>query len=296
MSDDALIGVRAIDRRTDMTYARFVAEHCVPRRPVILTDAIRSWPAVSRWSPEYFATTLPDRRVTIDGGTYTIARLVELIADSSPDAPAPYLRAQKVVDLFPELAGDLEPDILFSQPNWAESRLLPPSMRRARLHEILLGGRGAGFHVLHYDKDHLHAFVSQLYGDKEFFLYAPDQTERLYPKTSARNQSSVDIFRPDLEKHPKFREAEQIAVSLGPGETIFVPAGWWHTTRMPGASISVTWNMFNETNWADVVADTRVRVLNRAGVPAGAAFDLYARGFAKVQELRLSPGSAVGSQ
>jgi hypothetical protein len=35
--------------------------------------------------------------------------------------------------------------------------------------EILLGGKGASFHVLHYDKNHLHAFVSQLYGQYGIF-------------------------------------------------------------------------------------------------------------------------------
>ena len=283
MLSDANTGEDAIDRRRALTHAEFLTDYCIPRRPVVLSDAIEAWPAASRWTPEYFATRVGHRDVTVDGATYTVAHLVDLIADSSPEAPAPYLRAQKVVDVFPELAGDLEPPPHYGQPNWAESRLLPPSMRRGRLHEILLGGRGAGFHVLHYDKDHLHAFVSQLYGDKEFFLYAPDQTPFLYPKASAPNQSSVDIFRTDPQRHPRFREAQQVTFTLGPGDTIFVPAGWWHTTRMPGASISVTWNMVNHTNWADVTADTQARVLAKTNAPVAAAFGLYATLFSQIK-------------
>jgi hypothetical protein len=264
-----------VERRQSLSYAEFVADYCLPRRPVILTDAISEWPATARWTPDYFVERAGDTKVEIDGSTYSVDRLVELIADSTPEDPAPYLRAQKVVDVFPGLAADLEPPIKYSQPNWADSALLLPPMRRGRLHEILIGGRGAGFHVLHYDKDHLHAFISQFYGDKEFFVYAPDQTPRLYPKPSTPNQSPVDIFDPDLERHPDFAHAEQITLTLHPGETVFMPAGWWHTTRMTGPSISVTWNTVNATNWSDVAADTRQRVLRKGGAPAAAAFDLY---------------------
>jgi hypothetical protein len=93
-----------------------------------------------------------DRRVVIDGGTYLVRELVELAERSSAEAPAPYLRAQKVGDISPERVPDLQSPMVY-QPNWAYSRLLLPSMRRGRLHEILFGGEGAGFHVLHYDKD-----------------------------------------------------------------------------------------------------------------------------------------------
>ena len=276
----------AIERREALNYVEFMERYCRPRRPVILTDAISHWPAATRWTPAYFAERVGDRRVDIDGRSYTVAQMIGMLEDSTPEAPAPYLRAQKVVDVFPELAEDLEPPILYSQPNWAESRLLLPSMRRARLHEILIGGRGAGFHVLHYDKDHLHAFISQLHGDKDFFVYGPDQTPYLYPKPSTPNQSRVDIFEPDLERHPDFVHATQLALTLHPGETVFMPPGWWHTTRMSGPSISVTWNCVNETNWDSVVADTRQRVERRLGGTGGVAFDLYATSVARALRSR----------
>lgn len=275
--------VHTVERRANLPHDEFVRDYCEPRRPVILTDAITHWAAASRWSPEYFAKRVGDRRVTIDGETHLVRDLADLIERSTPEAPAPYLRAQKVAELFPELVGDLEPPMVYSQPNWAYSRLLLPAMRRGRLHEILFGGDGAGFHVLHYDKSHLHAFISQLYGDKDFFVYAPDQTHRLYPKDSTPNQSPIDIFDPDLERYPDFADAQQIRLTLHPGETVFMPAGWWHTTKMSGPSISVTWNAINDTNWDDFVVDTRRRVVRRVGSLGGAAgwfagtgFDLYA--------------------
>jgi len=265
-----------VERREKLSYAEFVERYRRPRRPVILTDAISHWPALTRWTPSYFAERVGDRRVDIDGGSYTVVQMIGMRDASTPEAPAPYLRAQKVVDVFPELASDLEPPTPYSQPNWADSPPLLPSMRRGRLHEILIGGRGAGFHVLHYDKDHLQAFISQLHGDKDFFVYPPDQARFLYPKPSKPNQSQVDIFGPDLERHLEFVHAQQVRLTLHPGETVFMPPGWWHTTRMTEPSISVTWNTVDESNWDDVVADTRARVVGKAGSAGGAAFDVYA--------------------
>lgn len=257
----------------------------LPDHPVILPRATAAWPAVKLWTPEYFAQRVGHRRVTIDGSEYAVLDLLERIERSTPEEPAPYLRTQKLVDVFPELAGDLEPMIDDARPNWAESRLLPSSIRRGRLPEILLGGRGAGFHVLHYDKDHLHAFISQLYGPKELFLFSPEQSDRLYPKDTARNQSSVDIHDPDLDRHPRFAEAVMQTATLMPGETVYMPPGWWHTTRMHETSISVTWNTIEASNWADFATDTRRRVARRTNPAIGAvfgvglaAFGLLARG------------------
>lgn len=286
-------GTHAIERREALNYVEFIEQYCRPRRPVILTGAISAWPAATRWTPAYFAERVGDRRVEIDGGSYTVAQLVGMLDGSTPDAPAPYLRAQTVVDLFPALAGDLEPPVVYAQPNWAESPLLPPQIRRSRLHEILIGGRGAGFHVLHYDKDHLHAFISQLHGTKEFFVYAPEEEVFLYPKEALPNQSRVDMFNPDLERYPEFTKARQVRATLHPGDTVFMPAGWWHTTRMAGPSISVTWNVVNRTNWADVIADTQRRVRQTSNAPLAAMFGLYARGFAraKIAQERRSSGT-----
>lgn len=61
--------------------------------------------------------------------------LLERIDRSTAEDPAPYLRAQKLAEVFPELSGDLEPMIDDARPNWTESRLLPPSIRRGRLRD-----------------------------------------------------------------------------------------------------------------------------------------------------------------
>jgi Cupin-like domain len=238
------------------------------------------------WTPEYFARRVGHRRVTIDGSEYTIAELLDLIEKSTPEQPAPYLRAQKLDEVLPELADDVKPVIDDTRHNRAESRLLPTSIKRYPLMEILLGGRGAGFHVLHYDVDHLHAFISQLYGPKRLFFFGPDQTDRLYPHDGSPNQSSVDIHAPDLEHFPRFAEAEMLTATLQPGETVFVPSGWWHTTMMEETSISVTWNLVEASNWGNFVTDARRRVTRSRHPVVGTAFGAYLTGYGILAQAR----------
>lgn len=107
------------------------------------------------------------------------------------------------------------------------------------------------------------------------FLFAPDQTDRRYPLESAVNQSPVDIHAPDLDRYPRFAAAELQTATLQPGETVFVPAGWWHTALTEETSIGVTWNLVEASNWDAFAADTRRRVTRRANPVAGAVFAAY---------------------
>ena len=279
-------GIHQVARRSALSYDEFARNYLWLRRPVILSDAIEAWPANGKWTPNFFKTRYATKEVTIDGRTYQVGNLIDLINASTSENPAPYLRAQKLVELFPDLASDIEPTPHYSLPNWLTSHYLPNQVRRSAMAEVLIGGKGASFHVLHWDKNHLHAFVSQLYGQKEFFIYSPEQTAYLYPKADAPNQSQVDIHKPDYDRFPLFKQADPIRVMVEPGETIFVPSGWWHTTLMPGPSISITWNLGNGSNWADFTKDNQYR-LDKYKIPLlASAFGLYSSGFSRFKSLK----------
>ena len=40
-----------------------------------------------------------------------------------------------------------------------------------------------------------------------------------------------------------------------PGEAVFLPSGWWHSTKLLTSSIAVGVNFANSTNWSAVVRD-----------------------------------------
>lgn len=251
-----------IERLDGVSYEAFRSDFLFKRRPVILTDTITRWKAVERWTPEFFESEFGDRSLEVDGDPSTVAEFVHRVLQSSEDVPGPYLKGtgpgHYLADLFPELVDDIEPRPVYLQPNWLEDRFFPAALsrvlNRGPMAEIFFGGCGTGFPVLHWDYLGYHAFAFQIYGTKEWTLFSPSDSENLYPKPDWPNQSQVtDLEHPDQAGFPRFANATRHRFVLQPGEMLFLPCGWWHTTRLPGPSISVSINSANASNWWSVV-------------------------------------------
>jgi histone arginine demethylase JMJD6 len=244
-----------IARRDGLGVEAFLHDYMGPGRPVVATDATWNWAALTRWTPEFFEEQYGSREFTVNGQRYTLRELIDQARRSTPDDAAPHLHNEPLARAFPELMSDIRP-LPYSWPNWLESRLFP-TRHSPSVVEVFIGGRGARFPVLHYDVWHMHAFLSQIHGEKEVVLFAPEDGRYLYPRDGRyANHSMVDdIDHPDLERFPLFVRAQPWRCTLGPGDTLFIPSGWWHTTRMVGLSIMVSVNTANGVNWRAFVAD-----------------------------------------
>ena len=64
-----------IDRRSGLTQQEFVSEYRNPGKPVIFTDLSKNWPAVDKFTPEYFQENFGDREIEIGGKIYTLTKL-----------------------------------------------------------------------------------------------------------------------------------------------------------------------------------------------------------------------------
>lgn len=244
-----------VDKVANLSYKEFASRYLNPLQPVVITDAIQDWKALSTWTPEFFKNNYGSKEVTVDTQRYQLRNFIDLVLASTEEKPCSYLKDTDIPGLFTELLADIEPTLLYSQYNWLLSPMLyipaadPVKQRNAFL-ELLIAGQGTKFPILHFDYWHLHAFIMQVYGEKEFTLFSPVQTEYLYPVDTSSNRSLIpDIHQPDLEQFPLFAKATPIKVIVKPGETIFVPSGWWHTTRMLTPSIAVTMNCLTNSNW-----------------------------------------------
>jgi hypothetical protein len=180
---------------------------------------------------------------------------MKLTMQSTEENPSPYLNEANINDKFPELLPDLEPSLIYSHPDRLQSHLLPMRMRHDIV-ELLVGGKGTKFPTLHYDGYHHHTFITQIRGEKLFLFYPPDQTHLMYPVNPHSNRSRInDAFNPDLEQFPLFSMAKPQSAIVKEGETIFVPSGWWHTTKLLSFSIAVSNNSVNGVVWNQYVDD-----------------------------------------
>lgn len=238
--------------------AEFRERFVRPRRPVVLTDAIDAWPARERWSLAFFRRKYGQRLVTCrDQSTPVgLADYLDSLAESSFERPAPYLRNLNIQPDWPELVPDISPPVSYSQPDWLSSRLMPKDWPRPRhLNQLFISGKGTKI-SLHYDDWMTHNFVSNLVGEKEFMLFEPEQGQFLYPRQEEYLVSGIpDPYDVDFDAFPRFVQASPTLVRIGPGESLFVPCGWWHTTRTLSTCISVSSSFANRDNWDSLVRE-----------------------------------------
>jgi len=79
-----------------------------------------------------------------------------------------------------------------------------------------------------------HNLHVHLTGRKRWLLFPPGHASRLYTRglfSGMPNFARVDPEHPDYERYPRFRGMIALGGVVEPGETLFIPRGWWHHTR-----------------------------------------------------------------
>jgi histone arginine demethylase JMJD6 len=247
-----------IDRRHRISYEEFADQYLFPGKPVIIGGAVDHWRALRVWDPAFFKNKYGSVNLHIDGQRYTMADFIDRVESSSAINPAPYLRNEIIDQFLPELLADISPLPDYFFPNWLDGKV--SRALRSRLHdgspEIYIGGSGAKFPFLHFDSYHTHAFLTQIYGVKEYTTFAEEQTPFIYVNPHKYNASQIpDVENPDLDQFPLFAKAAPMRFLLHPGEILFIPGGLWHTARMLTPSISVSVNRANASNWSTLTHD-----------------------------------------
>lgn len=223
------------------------------RLPVVITDAARHWPAMQKWDLKWFRTEHGNRPVKRRGEKTPIllSEHIDALSESSFEHPVPYLRNLNLQTEWPEIVPDVMPRIAITEPDWLSDKMMPTGWPRVARHlnQFFISGRGTTI-PLHFDEWMMHAFITNISGEKEFTMYPPEQTPYLYPSDAYYPVSRFESpYNVDLAKYPLFSQATPVTVMLGPGESIFVPCGWWHTTRTHSSCISISSNFVNRHNW-----------------------------------------------
>lgn len=248
------LSYRSIERRAaaDLPYDLYLTEYLNRNRPVIISGAAPQWNAMRDWTPGFFRERFGSQVVNVSYETkMPMAELIDAILASTPEKPGPYLHKVLIQRDMPELLADLTPDNVYSFPRRYASALMPKRFHHPDgFLKLLIGGAGGKFPLMHYDTDNSHAMVTEIYGDKEFLLFPPEDKKYVYPFENSDHTSKIENpDRPDLESFPLFAKATQYRGTVHPGDAIFIPSAWWHAARALNPSISVCTNMMYRSNW-----------------------------------------------
>ena len=237
-----------IERHRNMDAQDFQRCHLRPRRPVVLSDAMREWQALRVFTPNFFHQRFGNVPVWQDGRSVVLGEAIDLQLAMSREKPGHY---SCILADCTELLSFVTPRPACSLPS--RHTQLPQGVFAGANHvEILFGAPGGLFATPSRDMLHRHLWIAQVYGDREIILYEPGQEHRLYVDSQQPWQSNAR----DIEDHatyPSLRRARSHRVVLRPGDALFVPCGTWYTARDLSTSISVVFDQIEAGNWDDFI-------------------------------------------
>lgn len=235
-----------------LSVEEFAKTYLFPRRPVVLRGAAAAWPAVGRWTPEFFRDNFGGQSITVDSDDaqsvreFNFGEYIQFATDGvTPGRRLPYIRNLWLADHFPSLLDDIR-DSPFMTPNWFTLSPLREIVAESsgghwpRWLEFFFNAPGRRFPFVHIDTCSTHAWCAQIYGRKRFWLWEP---------AAERNGKRYPCLRGDLATF--FPDAVPLTGTAAAGDIVFVPAAWYHTTESETVSITVSGNFINESNWDD---------------------------------------------
>lgn len=235
-----MLELTPVDRRTGLTRETFAEEYLKPMKPVVFTDLTASWPARQRWTIEHFKDQYGHLRVPVVSNNYSKPGKGYM----TPDRVISFKEFLEIIESGPTDLRIFLWNIFKAAPELRHDFQIPNIMDGFvdEMPFMFFGGEGAKV-ALHFDIDMSHVFLNQIHGRKRVMLFPPDQSRNLYrhPFTVA---SYVDLNHPDYEKYPALSKVKGYEVMLQPGDTIFMPSGYWHYIEYTDGGYSIALRSF----------------------------------------------------
>ena len=239
---DPMYGI--VEKRVTVSEDEFIERYVRGCRPLVLTGHTRDWPAMRRWSPDDLKVRFGHLDVEVQAERQANPRYEE--------DKASHRRNVRLGDFVDQVLGGGETnDYYLTANNEALRRSdfapllddigsLPPFCTRAELAERSSFWFGPAGTVTPLHHDTLMLFHTQVVGRKRWRLISPLQGPRLYNTNGVF--SPIDLDAVDLRRFPLFGGVRVLEVVVWPGETVFLPLGWWHQVRALDVSLSFSYS------------------------------------------------------
>lgn len=256
----------AIDELGPDNIDRYLAYFKKRSIPVVLRGYHRNDPALQTWSFQTLIERLPEQTVDLDVGDAMVSGgltfevkslhhyLCQLASGDHDDGPVQYLQG---FDIFAE-DPTLHDEIHFPH-------LASVAVRHRRAGWIGPAGTVTGYHADLGDNQ-----LSQVIGRKLVKMISPDQSKLVY-RTRKYDPNgiacAVNADAWDAKAHPRFGESYALYTMLEPGDSVYIPAGWFHHVRSLDSSISVNQFGYSKRQVAfGKTADIARRYLHNKGL------------------------------
>lgn len=228
-----------IDVVEDITKADFEKNYLSPRKPLVIKNMAKKWPAYQKWTLEYMKEVVGDKTVPL----YDSSK-----ADPSKpiNASAAEMKFSDYIDLIKNTPTDLRIflfDPIKHAPGLLDDYIAPKELMGGFLDSypnMFFGGKGS-VTFLHYDIDLAHIFHTHFNGRKHVILFDYKWKDRLYQIPYATYAlEDYDIENPDFDKFPALKGVQGVEAFLDHGDTLFMPTGYWHWMKYLDGSFSIS--------------------------------------------------------
>ncbi|XP_043722448.1 F-box protein At1g78280-like [Telopea speciosissima] len=248
-----------VDRKKNLSLEDFHHEYD-GQKPVLITGLAEKWPARKTWTIDQLFMNYGDtafrlsrrssKKITMKFKDYVL--YMKLQHDEEP------------LYIFDDKFGEDAPGLLkdYSVPHLFQEDLFDVLDRDQRppFQWLIIGPErsGASWHV---DPALTSAWNTLLYGRKRWALYPPGRVPLGVIVDVNEEDGDVNVETPSslqwwLDIYPLLADEDKpIECTQLPGETIFVPSGWWHCVLNLETTIAVTQNFVNSNNFEYVCLD-----------------------------------------
>ncbi|MFN2329881.1 MAG: cupin-like domain-containing protein [Chromatocurvus sp.] len=206
------------------------------RTPLVVTDLAADWPALERWTPERLSARYGTRIVRVyDASFGTPGRDYMASIDTMTFA--------EFLDQTQARGRDLRMflyNLSHKIPELLDDVYLPRvGLRFSRRFVFSFFGCAGSTTPLHYDIDMGDVLHTVIRGRRRIRLFPPEASAALY-RHPCTVRSYVDLDAPDFERFPALASAQGYEAILQPGQTLYMPGGWWHEFHYLEAGMGVS--------------------------------------------------------
>jgi hypothetical protein len=233
-----------VPRIHQLSREAFLDGYYTAGRPVIITGMMENWPAMTRWSLDYFNERCGDREVEIQFGRdsddqyelrKTVHRKTMLFGDYVELVRNAGRSNNFYMTAYNEGQNRKALDVL-----WQDIVQIPEYLDDSGPTQGFLWFGPAGT-ITPFHHDLTNNFMAQVMGRKRVLLMPACEIASVYNHEHCFTH--VDGRQIDLQRYPRMRDVQVLSCTLNPGEVLFLPVGWWHFVE--GLDISVTVSFTN---------------------------------------------------
>ena len=221
--------LRAIDKVESISPAEFKNNYYNTMTPVVITGLAKKWPAYKKWNWDYFIDVVGEKEV----GVYNNVKSDSYTPINTADAYMKFGEYLKKVKSGPLDLRIFLFNIFQHAPQLTSDFSWPEELMKGFVKKypmLFVGGEGSITHM-HFDIDMSHILHTQFSGKKRVLLFPHEEQYKLYRKpwevlSLANFAHYSDTF--DYEHFPAVKLAKGYEVILEHGDTLFMPAGYWH--------------------------------------------------------------------